>query len=102
MLWAHGVVGLEPDGGAKFADCTVVIVFDVAQDRTEVGVGLGEVGLEPDRGAVFGGGLVELPLGPQGESEVGVGRGGVGPEPDRGAVLRDGRIELPLGCSERR
>ena len=67
------------------------------EDQAEVAVGLGVVGLEPDRLAVFGDGLVELPLGLQGDAEVVVGLGVVGLEPDRLAVFGDGLVELPLG-----
>ncbi len=49
-------------------------------------MGLGVVGLEPDGLAVFGDGLVELALVPQGVAEVGVGLGVVGLEPDRLAI----------------
>ncbi len=60
-------------------------------------MGLGEVGLEAGRLAVFGDGLLELPLGSQGDAEVDVGLGVVGLEPDRLVTFGDGLLELPLG-----
>ena len=66
------------------------------EDSAKIEVGHGVVGLEPDRLTVGRDGLVQLPLGLQGEDEAGVGLSVVGLEPDRLAVGRDGLVQLSL------
>ena len=96
LLWALAWSGWSRMAVRNSATTIVIVPDDVAQDRTEVVVGLEKVGIEPDGGTEFGDGLVPLPLRVQDVAEVVVGLGG-GLEPDDGAEFGDGLVPLPLG-----
>src|SRR5215471_17334044 len=78
LLYAWGVLWIEPDGLVGVSDGAVIVALGAVGDATVV-VGVCILGIEPDRCVVVGDGTVIVALGPVGQAAVVVGPGQITP-----------------------